>query len=118
MVNKYKSVRWLLAIWRNSKNGRKIGRAEFGCTLLNSLVRKDFTIKVTFQQTARGDGGKDIWICGGKSVWAEGTARVPSQALDLGGCLVCSRKQKEAVLAGLKSSEETIRENVREEMKD
>lgn len=50
--------------------------------------------------------------------WAEGTARLPSPALDLGGCLVCSKKWKEAILAGLESREETIGENVREAVKD
>lgn len=56
---------------------------------------------------------KTCGYVGQREFWAEGTA-FPSQALDLGECLVCSRKQKEAVLAGLKSREETIRENSRE----
>lgn len=55
-------------IWRNLKNGRKIGRAGFGGTFLSRLVRKDFTVKLLFQQTPGGDEGEGLWIYGGKSV--------------------------------------------------
>ena len=35
-------------------------------TFLNRLIRKDFTVKVTFQQTPGGDEGESMWIPGGK----------------------------------------------------
>lgn len=55
-------------IWRNLKNGREKGRAGFEGTFLNALVRKDFTVKITFQQTPRGDKRKSMRLSGGKSV--------------------------------------------------
>lgn len=53
-------------IWRNLKNGRKIGRAGLGVHFSKGLIRKDFTIKVTFQKTPGGDEGESMWISGGK----------------------------------------------------
>ena len=49
-------------IWRNLKNGRKIGRAGLGVHFSKGLIRKDFTIKVTFQKTPGGDEGESMWV--------------------------------------------------------
>lgn len=63
-------------IWRHFKNGREIGRAGFEGTFLNALVRKDFTIKITFQQTPRGDKGKGMWLSGGKSIAGRANSKI------------------------------------------
>lgn len=77
------------------ENGRKIGRAGLGVHFSKRLIRKDFTIKVTFQKIPGGDEGESMWISGGKRVFqAELTARLHSQGLELEGCLVCSRNRK------------------------
>lgn len=64
-----------------------------GLLILNKLVWKDFTVKVTVEQTPKKDEAEDISIFEGRE---EETIRLVSQVPELGGCLACSKNRKEA----------------------
>lgn len=56
-----------------------------GLAILNRMVRKDLTEKLTFEETADGDEGVDRLIFGGRWFQAEGTASAKALRLGSGG---------------------------------